>query len=60
MITKAHIESTKSVAGNEIVAQLKMPTKFDRPGYYPDRYTVRWDATAKEYRISLDGLKPQK
>ena len=60
MITKAHIESAKSVPGNTIVNTLKSPAKYDRPGYYPDRYTVRWDAAAKEYQISLDGLKPQK
>jgi hypothetical protein len=60
MITKAHIESTKNIAGNSILTALKMPAKYDRPGYYPDRYTIRWDAAAKEYLISLDGLKQQK
>jgi hypothetical protein len=60
MITKAHIESTKSVPGNSIVTAVKAPAKYDRPGYYPDRYSVRWDSSAKEYQISLDGLKPQK
>ena len=60
MITKAHIESAKTAANNAIVTQLKAPAKYDRAGYYPDRYTVRWDAAAKEYQISLDGLTPRK
>ena len=60
MITKAHIESAKSVAGNAIVTALKTPVQYQRAGYYPDRYTVRWDASAKEYQISMDGLKPQR
>ena len=60
MITKAHIESAKSVAGNAIVTALKSPERYQRAGYYPDRYTVRWDASAKEYQISMDGLKPQR
>jgi hypothetical protein len=60
MITKAHIESTKSVPGNSVVTAVKAPAKYDRAGYYPDRYSVRWDSSAKEYQISLDGLKPQK
>ena len=60
MITKAHIESAKTVAGNAIVTALKTPVQYQRAGYYPDRYTVRWDASAKEYQISMDGLKPQR
>jgi hypothetical protein len=60
MITKTHIESAKTVAGNAIVTALKSPAKYERAGFYPDRYTVRWDKAAKEYQISLDGLKPQK
>ena len=60
MITKAHIESAKSSAGNAITMPLKSPAKYERAGYYPDQYSIRWDASAKEYRISLDGLTPRK
>jgi hypothetical protein len=56
MITKAYIESTKTIAGNSIVMPLKAPAKYQHSGYYPDRYSIAWDAKAKEYRIALDGL----
>jgi hypothetical protein len=56
MITKAYIESTKAVTGKAIVMPLKAPATYERSGYYPDRYSITWDAAAKEYRIALDGL----
>jgi len=56
MITKAYIESTKTIAGSAIVMPLKAPAKYQHSGYYPDRYSIAWDAKAKEYRIALDGL----
>jgi len=60
MITKAYIESVKTVPSNSIVMPLKAPAKFQRPGYYPDRYSITWDASAKEYLIVLDGLTSRK
>ena len=34
--------------------------KFPKVGaYYGTKYTINYDATAKEYTISLDGLKKQ-
>jgi len=56
MITKAHIESLKTVAGNAITSPIKLPTSFERPEYFPTQYTLAWDAAAKEYRIALDSL----
>ncbi|MEP6494379.1 MAG: DUF5602 domain-containing protein [bacterium] len=56
MITKAHIESLKSVAGNTIKSSIKLPSSYEHPGYYPTTYTMTWNATAKEYRIALDNL----
>jgi hypothetical protein len=60
MITKAYIESTKTAPSNELVMPLSGPAKYQHPGYYPASYAVRYDAAAKEYRISLDGLTEQK
>jgi len=56
MITKSYIESTRTVAGNSIIMPLKPPTKYQRAGYFPGRYSITWDAKTKEYRIALDGL----
>ncbi len=56
MITKAHIESLKTVAGNSITSAIKLATSFEHPGYFPTKYSLAWDAAAKEYRISLDSL----
>ena len=56
MITKAYIESMKSAPSNSVTTPLKAPAKYQRAGYYPDRYSITWDAASKEYRIALDGL----
>ena len=56
MITKAYIESLKTTAGNLVTSQIKLPASYEKAGYYPTQYTLRWDGGAKEYRISLDGL----
>ena len=60
MITKAYIESAKTAPINELVMPLTAPAKYQHPGYYPASYSVRYDPSAKEYRIALDGLKEQK
>ena len=60
MITKAYIESAKTAPSNELVMALGAPRTYQRPGYYPAAYAVRYDPAAKEYLISLDGLKEQK
>jgi hypothetical protein len=36
---------------------LKVPTKFEKAGYYPSQYRVSYNADRKEYNISLEGLK---
>jgi len=56
MITKVHVESMKTAPGNLITTQIKLPTSYEKPGYYPTQYTIQWNASAKEYRIALDGL----
>jgi hypothetical protein len=35
---------------------IKLPESFAEPGLYPTSYSVKWDATAAEYVISLEGL----
>ncbi|MDZ4801682.1 MAG: DUF5602 domain-containing protein [Bryobacteraceae bacterium] len=36
--------------------KLKLPESYPVSGYYPTAYSVTYDATRKEYDISLDGL----
>ena len=56
MITKAYIESAKMAPAYTLAAPVKLPAKYSRPGYHPTRYTIQWDAAAREYRIALDAL----
>ena len=51
MITKAFLESTSS-----FTTELEQPESVQRSGLYPKRYSIRHDAAAKVYRISLDEL----
>jgi hypothetical protein len=51
MITKAFLESRPDFS-----AALPVPAEVSTPGYYPSSYGIRWDADAKEYRISLEGM----
>ena len=51
MITKAFLESNTS-----FTTELKVPAEVQRPGFYPKRYSIRHDTTAKVYRISIDEL----
>lgn len=54
MITKAYIESLKGTAG--MSRNIGTPAQIATAGYYPTSYSIRYDATAKEYRITLDNL----
>jgi hypothetical protein len=56
MITKAFIESVKTMPNASIVTPVGLPAKYDRAGYAPTQYAIVWDAAAKEYRIVLDAL----
>ncbi len=52
MITKAYLETKPNVTEN-----LKLPTAYAKTGvYYATKYTVKYDAAAKSWTISLDGL----
>ncbi len=51
MITKAFLESKPNFSEN-----LKLPAAYEKPGFYPTRYSVKHDAANKEYRIALEGF----
>ena len=52
MITKAYLDSHPVNATRTI----PQPTQWAKPGSYPTTYIVNYDATAKEFRITLGGL----
>lgn len=54
MITKAYLESLKSTTG--MTRNIGTPAQVATSGYYPSKYSIRYDSAAKEYRISLDNL----
>ena len=54
MITKAYLESLKNTAG--MTRNLGVAAQVATPGYYPTSYAIKYDATAKEYRVSLENL----
>lgn len=35
---------------------VKQPARFERPGYYPTSYSIRYDETESSYLISIEGL----
>jgi len=51
MMTKAFLESKP----NETKV-MKVPGKYPAPGRYPTAYKVAHDATAKEYRVTLQSF----
>ncbi len=50
-VTRAFLESRP-----DVTQELKLPQSYARPGYYPTRYRVRYDAAAREHSIALEGL----
>ncbi len=52
MITKSFLETKP-----DVTELIKLPKSYERRGtYYPTRYTVRYDAAAKEYTVALEGM----
>lgn len=51
MMTKAFLESKP-----DETKALKVPAQYPAPGRYPTSYRVAYDATPKEYRVTLLGL----
>jgi hypothetical protein len=54
MITKAFMESLQNTVG--MSRTIPVAAQVQAAGYYPSSYSIRYDAAAKEYHISLDGL----
>lgn len=52
MVTKAYLESKPSL--NQAIRQ---PEKWQRSGYYPDKYTINFDEDTGVYSVGLEGLK---
>lgn len=51
MITRDYLLTKPKFTG-----KLKLPESYPVSGYYPTAYSVIYDASRKEYDISLDGL----
>jgi hypothetical protein len=51
MCAKSFIDTKSNYTGD-----LKQPQAFRKSGYYPLKYSVRYDAVNKEYSISIDNL----
>ena len=48
MVTRAFLETKPSFERS-----LKLPARYAVPGHYPTSYSVAYDASAKEYRITI-------
>jgi hypothetical protein len=51
MITKAFLESKPDFS-----QVIQVPTSYAKSGYYPTRYSVRYDVVRREYTIALEGM----
>lgn len=49
--TKAFLETQSNVT-----KPIKIPISYPKSGYYPTEYSVSFDATSQEYKLSLSGL----
>jgi hypothetical protein len=54
MITKAYLETKPSFE-----TQIAQPQRFGTPGLHATRYSIKHDASAKEYRIAISGFVPR-
>ena len=55
MITRAFLETLRT-SGATHAETLAQPQAFKKAGYYPTRYSVRFDASKKQFVITLEGL----
>ena len=52
MITKSFLE-----AKTNVTELIKLPKSYERRGaYYPAKYSIRYDAAAREYTVALEGM----
>jgi hypothetical protein len=54
MMTKAFLETKP-----DITLPIKVPAKYQKPGYYPTRYSVKYSAVSNEYTVAIEGLTPR-
>lgn len=57
MVTKAYIESIKQTPTQTISFSIPQPPAFEKAGFYPGRYTIRYNADTQTYDIVLEGLE---
>ncbi|MEO6819391.1 MAG: DUF5602 domain-containing protein [Ginsengibacter sp.] len=51
MISKAFLDSK-----TDITLPVKQPAAFQKQGYYPSNYQIHYDASKKEYNVSIENL----
>lgn len=51
MITKSFFETKMN-----LTEFIRLPQKYAKPGYYPTKYSVRYDAKKREYTVALEGM----
>ncbi|MCG3164110.1 MAG: hypothetical protein JMDDDDMK_05593 [Acidobacteria bacterium] len=51
MISKAFLETKP-----DITVPVKLPAKYQKPGYYPTQYSVKYYPEAREYTVAIEGL----
>ena len=55
MISKDFLESK-----TDITIPIKQPTVYQKTGYYPTSYSIKFDQTRQEYSVTLDNLTLRK
>jgi len=51
MMTKAFLETKPDIA-----VPIKLPVKYQKPGYYLTRYSVKYYPESREYTVAIEGL----
>jgi hypothetical protein len=51
MMTKAFLETRPN-----ITVPIKLPAKYQKSGYYPTHYSVKFNPESREFTVSIDGL----
>jgi hypothetical protein len=51
MITRSFLESKAN-----ITEFINLPARYSKSGYYPTKYSVKYDPKNKEYTVSLEGM----
>jgi hypothetical protein len=51
MIARSFLESKQNVT-----EYIKLPARYPKPGYYPTKYSVKYDPKSKEYTVTLEGM----